>query len=87
MGWYTDRHLELLSLIRKLQNERFLPLKAIKSLIQGATEEFEFSEQQTEVLGELRRLLVTDHRDLVVSEDPSKLAQEMGLSRREQKEL
>lgn len=87
MGWYTDRHVELLSLIRKLQNERFLPLKAIKSLMQGATEEFEFSGQQTEVLGELRRLLITDHRDLVVSEDPGKLAQEMGLSRREQKEL
>lgn len=87
MGWYTDRHLELLSLIRKLQNERFLPLKAIKSLMQGATDEFEFSDQQMQVLGELRRLMVTEHRDLVVSEDPGKLAQEMGLSRREQKEL
>lgn len=87
MGWYTDRHLELLSLIRKLQNERFLPLKAIKSLMQGASDDFAFSDQQVEVLGELRRLLSTEHRDLVVSEDPGKLAQEMGLSRREQKEL
>lgn len=87
MGWYTERHLELLGLIRKLQNERFLPLKAIKSLMLGSAEEFEFSDQQVEVLGELRRLLATKHRDLVVSEDPGKLAQEMGLSRREQKEL
>lgn len=87
MGWYTERHLELLGLVRKLQNERFLPLKAIKSLMLGSSEESEFSDQQVEVLGELRRLLATEHRDLVVSDDPGKLAKEMGLSRREQKEL
>jgi DNA-binding transcriptional MerR regulator len=87
MGWYTDRHLELLAMIRKLQNERFLPLKAIKSLMLGASEEFEFSEQQLDVLGELRRLLATEHRDLIVNEDPGELAKEMGLTRREQKEL
>lgn len=87
MGWYTERHVELLALIRRLQNERFLPLKAIKSLVQGSTDEFEFSDQQMEVLGELRRLLANEHRDLVVREDPCKLAAEMGLSKREQKEL
>lgn len=87
MGWYTERHIELLQLIRKLQTERFLPLKAIKSLMQGSTQEAEFSDQQIEVLSELRRLLATEHRDLVVSEDPAKLAQELGLTRREQKEL
>ena len=36
MGWYSERHLELLLLIQKLQHERFLPLKAIKSLLQDA---------------------------------------------------
>lgn len=87
MGWYTERHLELLGLVRKLQSERFLPLKAIKSLMLGSSEEFEFSDQQVEVLGELRRLLASEHRDLVVSDDLGKLAKEMGLSRREQKEL
>lgn len=87
MGWYSDHHLELLSMIRKLQNERFLPLKAIKSIMQGSSEEFEFSVQQTEVLGELRRLMATEHRDLVVSDNAGALAAEMGLSRRDQKEL
>jgi DNA-binding transcriptional MerR regulator len=87
MGWYTDRHLETLAMIRKLQNERFLPLKAIKSLMLGVSEDFEFSEQQLDVLGELRRLLATEHRDLVVNENAGELAKEMGLTRREQKEL
>lgn len=87
MGWYTERHLELLGMIRKLQNERFLPLKAIKSLMLGSSDDFEFSEQQLDVLGELRKLLATEHRDLVVNEDPGGLAREMGLTRREQKEL
>lgn len=87
MGWYTKRHLELLGLICKLQKEHFLPLKAIRSLFLGGAETFDFSDQQIEVLGEVRRLLASEHRDLIVGEDPAKLAQEMGLSRREQKEL
>jgi len=86
MGWYSERHLELLLLIQKLQHERFLPLKAIKSLLQGS-DDYQFSDAQTDVLEELRRHLATDHQDLVVSTDPGKLAQDMGLSRREQKEL
>ena len=87
MGWYTERHLELLGVIRKLQNERFLPLKAIKNLMLGASEGGDFSDQQLELLGELRRLLATEHRDLIVNEDPGMLAREMGLTRREQREL
>ena len=86
MGWYSERHLELLLLIQKLQHERFLPLKAIKSLLQGS-DDYQFSDIQTDVLEELRRHLATDHQDLVVNTDPAKLAQDMGLSRREQKEL
>lgn len=86
MGWYSERHLELLLLIQKLQHERFLPLKAIKSLLQGS-DDYQFSDAQTDVLEELRRHLASDHQDLVVSMDPAKLALDMGLSRREQKEL
>jgi len=86
MGWYSERHLELLLLIQKLQHERFLPLKAIKSLLQGS-DDYQFSDAQTDVLEELRRHLASDHQDLVVSSDPAKLALDMGLSRREQKEL
>jgi len=86
MGWYSERHLELLLLIQKLQHERFLPLKVIKSLLQGS-DDYQFSDAQTDVLEELRRHLASDYQDLAVSTDPAKLALDMGLSRREQKEL
>ena len=36
MAWYTDEHIERLRLIKKLQHEQFLPLKAIKALFDGA---------------------------------------------------
>jgi DNA-binding transcriptional MerR regulator len=35
MAWYTDEHIERLRLIKKLQHEQFLPLKAIKALFDG----------------------------------------------------
>ncbi|MGB5811782.1 MAG: MerR family transcriptional regulator [Polyangiales bacterium] len=44
MAWYTEEHIERLRLIKKLQHERFLPLKAIKALLDG--EEDVFSPRQ-----------------------------------------
>ncbi len=40
MAWYTDEHIERLHLIKKLQHERFLPLKAIKALLDGEDDVF-----------------------------------------------
>ncbi|WP_370305117.1 MerR family transcriptional regulator [Sinimarinibacterium flocculans] len=87
VGWYTERHVEMLSLIGKLQSERFLPLKVIKSLVQGSAGEIGFSAQQMEALGEMRRQLAGEHRDLVVNEDAARLAAEIGLTPKELKDL
>ena len=38
MAWYTEEHLERIHWIKKLQHERFLPLKAIKALLDGRAE-------------------------------------------------
>jgi DNA-binding transcriptional MerR regulator len=46
MAWYTEAHLERLRLIKKLQHERFLPLKAIKALLDGREEAFAPEQQQ-----------------------------------------
>jgi DNA-binding transcriptional MerR regulator len=40
MAWYTEEHLERLRLIKQLQHERFLPLKAIKAVLEGREEMF-----------------------------------------------
>lgn len=37
MAWYGPSHVERLQLIRRLQEERFLPLKAIRALLDGET--------------------------------------------------
>lgn len=41
MAWYGDEHLERLETIRRLQHEQFLPLKAIKAVLDGETGGFE----------------------------------------------
>jgi DNA-binding transcriptional MerR regulator len=37
MAWYGPEHVERLQLVRRLQEERFLPLKAIRALLDGET--------------------------------------------------
>lgn len=85
-GWYSGKHLKTLVLIQKLQHERFLPLKAIKSLLKG-TAEYEFSEPQFDILAALRERLGREKGGYSVQQSPGELAEEMGLTAREQKEL
>jgi DNA-binding transcriptional MerR regulator len=86
MGWYSDRHVELLRFIQKLQTEQFLPLKAIRALLRG-DRGIDFTEAQAQAFEAMRRKIAGENRDLVVSDDPGKLAQQVGLSRWEQKGL
>lgn len=45
MAYYGEEHLERLRLIRKLQHERFLPLKAIKAILDDRESAFEPSQR------------------------------------------
>jgi DNA-binding transcriptional MerR regulator len=55
MAYYGPQHVERVQLIRQLQHERFLPLKAIKALLDG--QEGAFSpEQRQQLLGVRERL-------------------------------
>lgn len=40
MAWYAERHLDRLKLIKRLQHERFLPLKAIKAILDDQESSF-----------------------------------------------
>ena len=66
MAWYTAEHLERLHLIKKLQHERFLPLKAIKALFDG--EDGVFSPRQHAFLAGVKERLA---ESLKTSEDRS----------------
>ncbi len=55
MAFYADEHIARLQLIKKLQHERFLPLKAIKALLDGREEHF--TPAQHRFLGEVKERL------------------------------
>lgn len=46
MAYYSDRHLERLLLVRRLQHEQFLPLKAIRALLDERDEAFSPAQQR-----------------------------------------
>jgi len=80
MAWYAEEHLERLGLIKKLQHERFLPLKAIKALFND--EEGVFSARQHAFLAGVKERLADA---LKTSEDrsptltPSEIAAQTGV--------
>lgn len=58
MAYYGEAHLERIRFVRKLQHERFLPLKAIRALLDA--QEGAFSPAQRRLLGEVQaRLALT----------------------------
>ncbi|KPK54495.1 MAG: hypothetical protein AMJ63_03005 [Myxococcales bacterium SG8_38_1] len=80
MAWYTDEHIERLRLIKKLQHEQFLPLKAIKALFDG--EDGVFSARQHAFLAGVKDRLA---ESLKTSEDrrptltPQEIADKTGI--------
>lgn len=55
MGYYTEGHVERILLIRKLQDEHFLPLKAIRAMLDDR--QGDFTRAQREVLREVKSRL------------------------------
>ncbi|MCB9779324.1 MAG: MerR family transcriptional regulator [Alphaproteobacteria bacterium] len=58
MAWYTPAHLERIRLIKRLQHERFLPLDAIKALLDEREERFD--DRQRAFLRQVRARLRMD---------------------------
>src|SRR5688572_30388115 len=46
MGYYTDAHVERILLVKKLQEEHFLPLKAIRAMLDEKHGGFSRAQQQ-----------------------------------------
>lgn len=80
MAWYTEEHIERLRLIKKLQHEQFLPLKAIKALFDG--EDGVFSPRQHAFLAGVKERLA---ESLKTSDDrsptltPEEIAEKTGV--------
>lgn len=83
MAYYGEEHIERIQLIRRLQEERFLPLRAIKAVL-GAKDR-SFSDAQQRLLREVKQHLVGTS---LVTSAPRKLAldpvcQRVGVTRQE----
>ena len=79
MAWYSDRHLELIKLIRVLQEEQFLPLKAIKSLLNN-DQEYQFTPRQREIFASVLAEMDSQSRRDLPRPAGRKLASALGLS-------
>jgi DNA-binding transcriptional MerR regulator len=55
MAWYGEQHVERLKLIRQLQEERFLPLKAIRAMLEQRDDAF--TPKQRLLIAEVRQRL------------------------------
>jgi DNA-binding transcriptional MerR regulator len=72
MAWYGPEHVERLELVRRLQHERFLPLKAIRAMLAGDTDEF--SPEQRSLLRDIRARLAGSELDADAERDAVDLA-------------
>jgi len=84
MAWYTDAHVDRLKLVRQLQHERFLPLKAIRALVNGQDDVF--SPEQRQFLVNVKQRLSpsfparANHLETL---DADELLARLGMGRRE----
>lgn len=86
MGWYSDVHVRLLCLVQKLQHERFLPLKTIRTLVQ-ANEGLEFTGDDEEQIEHLRARLASSPASPAADTRLADAADLAALTEREQSAL
>lgn len=88
MAYYGAEHLERIQLVRRLQNERFLPLKAIRAVLLGQDDQF--TTAQRALLLDVKRILGSS---LGASDEPretvdaDELCREHGVDRDELDEM
>lgn len=85
MAWYGQEHVEGLRQIRRLREDHFLSLKAIRLVLNGG-DESQFTPAQLESLQRMRQRLLAEQTERN-GVPPEQLAQELGLSPGEWKEL
>lgn len=82
MAWYSDEHIQRIKLIKALQEEQFLPLKAIRALLED-TDEVEFTPRQKHFFETVRRRIANEHADDPPPDPMAKLAEELAISEAE----
>lgn len=79
MAWYSAKHIETIKLVRALQEEQFLPLKAIKALFED-DKDFEFTPRQRSIFAGMREEMLSRSRRTLPGPASHTLAEALGLS-------
>jgi DNA-binding transcriptional MerR regulator len=88
MAYYAEAHIERIRLVRRLQHERFLPLRAIKALIEERDEAF--SPAQRQFMQELKAHLspaIGARAERPATLDADELVARLGITRDDLEEL
>ena len=86
MAWYSERHVEVIKLIRQLQEEQFLPLRAIKALFNG-DKDFQCSPRQRSIFASMREEMLGRLRRMPPGPASHALAEALDLSESDYTEL
>ncbi|MBC7473910.1 MAG: MerR family transcriptional regulator [Candidatus Sericytochromatia bacterium] len=60
MSWYSDEHIKRLNIIRELQEKQFLPLKAIKVILNNANDH-NFTDEQKTLIADIKVKLINEN--------------------------
>lgn len=86
MAWYSQQHIETIKLVRILQEEQFLPLKAIKALFDD-DKNFDFTPRQRSIFASMREEMGIRARRQLPGPSSHGLAEALGLTHDDFREL
>ena len=86
MAWYSQQHIEIIKLVRVLQEEQFLPLKAIKALFDD-DKNFDFTPRQRSIFASMREEMGIRARRQLPGPSSHGLAEALGLTHDDFREL
>lgn len=86
MAWYSEGQVETIKVIRTLQEEQFLPLKAIKALFDD-DQNFKFTPRQRSIFASMREEMLNRARQSPVGPPSHAMAEALGLSHEDFSEL
>ena len=86
MAWCSQQHIEIIKLVRVLQEEQFLPLKAIKALFDD-DKNFDFTPRQRSIFASMREEMGIRARRQLPGPSSHGLAEALGISHDDFREL
>lgn len=87
MSWYSQEHVNRLNTIKELQEKQFLPLKAIKVILNNVTDH-NFTQEQELLINEIKEKLFSQEKEATsLAINLKELTKQLKLSKNEVEEL